>query len=241
VRSQQVPVKKVEYFTKTGEKLPSIDGAYCWQETVYQDSIQGIIRSFYASGKPKSFSEFEKARRTANRGNGISENWYENGQLQKRENWVHGNREGELLTYYPSGTLKRRELFVDGKSVSGECFNSQGKLVPFFAYEIMPTYPGGYDAFMHFIATNIQYPAKALRNNIKGQVQVGFSVDSTGQMQNIRVVKSVHPLVDAEALRVIHQTLHWTPGQQDGRPVTVSFTVPINFNIEGPKLFKSKK
>ncbi|WP_165963540.1 energy transducer TonB [Hymenobacter radiodurans] len=239
LHAQQIPSKKVEYFTKNWKKVDTIAEAAYWTETVYQDSIQATARTFYVSGKPKSFVEYENARRRIM--NGVSETWYENGQLQVREHWLHGDRQGELLTYYADGILKRREQFSDGKSAGGECFDAQGKLVPFFDYEIMPTYPGGSEALRQFIALNIQYPTKALRQAIKGQVQIGFSVDSTGQMQNIRIVKSVHPLVDAEALRVMHYTARWTPAQQDGRPVEVSFIVPINFNIGETKLFKSKK
>jgi TonB family protein len=101
----------------------------------------------------------------------------------------------------------------------------------FYAVEQMPEYPGGTNALLQYIADNIHYPQTAKENNIQGKVFVNFIVDETGQVTNVRVVKTVETLLDAEAVRVIKSLPLWKPGMQKGKTVRVQFTIPINFAL----------
>lgn len=87
--------------------------------------------------------------------------------------------------------------------------------------------------FMRFINADVHYPAKALRDGISGQVLFSFAVNAEGRTQGIKVVKGLRADIDAEVLRNAHRldAIQWEPGTQNGRPVTVSFTAPMNFNI----------
>jgi periplasmic protein TonB len=101
----------------------------------------------------------------------------------------------------------------------------------FFIVEDMPEFPGGDLALRKYIAENIRYPEIAKENGIQGRVFVQFVVNKKGIVEAIKVVRGVDQSLDKEAIRVIKSLPKWKPGQQRGKPVKVSFTVPINFQL----------
>ena len=101
----------------------------------------------------------------------------------------------------------------------------------FTVVEQMPEYPGGMKALMGYLAENIQYPAECQRAGIQGRVIVQFVVKADGSLDNFEIKRSVNPLLDAEALRVIKTTPKWKPGTQHGKPVDVKFTIPVTFSL----------
>ena len=98
--------------------------------------------------------------------------------------------------------------------------------------EVAPEFPGGELELRKFIAINVKYPSQAKKKGIQGKVYVKFVVDKTGAVSNVEVVRSVDPLLDAEAVRVLSSLPDWTPGENEGKPVNVHFTVPINFQLQ---------
>jgi len=111
----------------------------------------------------------------------------------------------------------------------------------FVDVERMPEYPGGIDALIQFLNENVKYPTIAVENNIEGKVVVQFVVDRDGSITDVQVVKSVDPSLDKEAKRVISAMPRWVPGIQDGKPVRVKYTVPVNFALPKNNAKKSKK
>jgi len=103
----------------------------------------------------------------------------------------------------------------------------------FDVVETMPQFPGGAPALFEFLSKNIKYPAEAEKADKQGRVIVTFVVGKDGSISDARVVKSVDPLLDAEALRVINAMPNWIPGTQSGRTVNVKYTVPITFRLDG--------
>jgi len=102
----------------------------------------------------------------------------------------------------------------------------------FFIVEEMPEFPGGEAALRRFIANSIKYPQIAQENGIQGRVYVQFVVDRDGSITNASVARGVDPSLDKEALRVVNSLPKWKPGLQRGKPVKVSYTVPINFVLQ---------
>lgn len=102
----------------------------------------------------------------------------------------------------------------------------------FFIVEDMPEFPGGELALRKFIANAIKYPVIAQENGIQGKVYVNFVVDKDGSITNARIARGVDRSLDQEALRVVNTLPRWKPGQQRGKPVKVSYTVPINFVLQ---------
>ena len=101
--------------------------------------------------------------------------------------------------------------------------------------EQLPEFPGGQQAMIEFLSSNVRYPEKAAKNNIQGRVLVRFVVEKTGEISNIEVVRSVDEELDAEAIRVIKSMPNFTPGRQDGKPVAVWYTLPLIFKLNESK------
>jgi len=104
--------------------------------------------------------------------------------------------------------------------------------VVFIAPEEMPEFPGGYAALLNFLSQNIKYPAIAAENGITGKVTVNFVVNTDGSISDAKILRGVDQALDKEALRVIYSLPKWKPGKQSGRPVRVSYSVPINFKLQ---------
>ena len=103
----------------------------------------------------------------------------------------------------------------------------------FDVVEKMPEFPGGVQELLGFLSKTIKYPAEAEKAGKQGRVLATFVVRKDGSISDARVVKSVDPLLDAEALRVINAMPAWIPGTQNGKPVNVKYTVPISFRLDG--------
>lgn len=102
----------------------------------------------------------------------------------------------------------------------------------FFIVEEMPKFNGGdLSEFQKYCQQNIKYPEIARDNDITGIVIIQFIVNKTGQVERAKVVRSVDPSLDNEALRIVNSSPKWTPGRQRDMPANVSFTVPIRFMI----------
>jgi len=101
----------------------------------------------------------------------------------------------------------------------------------FLIVEKMPEFPGGEPALRKYIAENIKYPPLAQENDISGKVYVRFVVTKTGAVGEVQVVRSVDKLLDDEAVRVVETLPNFKPGQQRGKPVSVWYTVPIDFQL----------
>ena len=95
----------------------------------------------------------------------------------------------------------------------------------------MPQFKGGIEGLFDYIKRSLKYPKDAAKDQIGGKVKVGFVVDRDGKIKQAKVVQSVHPLLDREALRVVRSMPKWTPGIYEGKPVPVYYTIPINFNL----------
>ena len=146
--------------------------------------------------------------------------------------------------------------FANTKSVAAVVVNQQAKMTPtsqvvkakaeaqvtdesapqskkvYKSVEQMPMFPGGEMALIEYLQTHINYPPEAANNNIGGRVIVQFIVDETGQVGEVKVLRSVNDEIDAEAVRVIKTLPKFEPGRQDGKAVSVWYTLPVSFKIQ---------
>jgi|GEM_PF-4874530 TonB family C-terminal domain len=97
---------------------------------------------------------------------------------------------------------------------------------------IMPSFPGGESELKRWMKSNLRYPRMAVQNNIEGKVMVRFVVLSNGKIGNTEILRSVNPLLDQEALRVIRSMPDWNPGKLDETPVPVWKVLPVVFTIQ---------
>ena len=97
--------------------------------------------------------------------------------------------------------------------------------------EEMPEFPNGIEGLMDYVAQNVKYPESAKENNLQGRVIVKFVIEKDGTVSNVEVGRGWGNELDDEAVRVVKAMPKWKPGKQDGKPVRVSFMLPINFKL----------
>ena len=112
-------------------------------------------------------------------------------------------------------------------SSSGD-YQTDGERV-FDVVEQMPMFPGGQSALSSWIRSNIQYPKEA---EADGVVVCMFVVERDGSISNVKVVRSIDPLLDKEAVRVVQRMPKWIPGKQSGSAVRVKYTLPVPFRLQ---------
>ncbi len=95
----------------------------------------------------------------------------------------------------------------------------------------MPEYPGGIVEFMKWLQRTLRYPPAAQQQGVQGTVMVSFIVNVDGTITEQKVVRSVNPDLDAEALRVISNMPKWKPGLEKGKPCRTLFAIPIVFKL----------
>jgi len=98
--------------------------------------------------------------------------------------------------------------------------------------EIFPEPVGGAAAWSKFLQNNLRYPGEALEKQISGRVYVSFIVEKDGHLSNITVDRGAGYGMDEEAARVLKMSKAWKPGMQNGKPVRVKFTLPVNFTVD---------
>ena len=93
----------------------------------------------------------------------------------------------------------------------------------------MPMFPGGQQALMNYLAENVHYTDEMAEICAQGRVIVTFIVEIDGSITEAKVVKSAHPLLDEEALRVVKAMPKWTPGAINGKLMRNRYTMPVIF------------
>ena len=81
-------------------------------------------------------------------------------------------------------------------------------------------------------AKELKYPAVAKEKKIEGRVILQFIVNKEGKVTNVKVVRGVDPLLDAEAVRAIYSSPLWKPGYQNNTAVNVRYTFPVIFMLK---------
>lgn len=106
--------------------------------------------------------------------------------------------------------------------------------------EVLASFPGGMHNFNKYIKKNLHYPARAMKYHIQGKVLLNFIVEKNGNIDAIKVIKSVSPDLDAEAVRILKHSPKWRPTTECGKPAKTEFNLPINFSLKKSK-YKHEK
>ena len=108
-------------------------------------------------------------------------------------------------------------------------------------YESFPEIPGGYKALFTFLADSICYPQECIEKHIEGRVFVQFIVTEEGKIICARIHRSLHPVLDKEALRVVNLMPNWQPASDNGVPLKKCYSLPITFKLDAKNLKKGEK
>ncbi len=160
-------------------------------------------------------------------------------------NWIYGyiNRQGELIgDSYFSGIYYNKDEDVFKASIGDSDFHvsKEGKITsrekkPVLqktSVDEMPQYPGGDMGLRKHIATSVRYPISAQENGKTGRIYIQFIVNAQGCVCEVYPVCNECPVLMKEAVRVVKQMNDWKPGVHEGKPIKVSYTVPINFVLQ---------
>jgi len=92
-------------------------------------------------------------------------------------------------------------------------------------------FPGGQEAMIHYLASNIHYPTEARNKKIEGTVVLTFIVTETGKIRDIQVSRGIEKSCDEEAIRVVRSMPDWMPGVLNGKKVAMQYTLPIKYKL----------
>jgi TonB family protein len=105
----------------------------------------------------------------------------------------------------------------------------------FFVVDEMPLFKSGeksLESFKEWVRQNLVYPEEAKRKKVEGRVYIQFVVSSSGKVEDVSVAKGLHESVDSYVVELVSGCPVWAkPGRQDGKPVKVGFTIPIEFKL----------
>jgi TonB family protein len=228
-----------------------------YKEVIEHDAAGGSIRTRYSikdNSKLRQFS-YKEGREGKSLRHGTHYEWYPGGQLKLEINYrndsltgphtrwyengqVHVSRYHHrydlvdtLRSYYESGTLRRVEVYGNGKMLTGKVYDEAGKEIKYTPMEVQPEFPGGEEKMMSWLAKNVRYPSGAQKARAQGLIVVSYLVDASGQISNIEILRSIHLNLDAEAIRVAKLLPKFKPGTIEGKPTDMVYILPLRFAI----------
>ncbi len=151
---------------------------------------------------------------------------------------VHDTVDFGTVTINPSESGEKKSIKEDEgdiksapETASPDITNSDSEV--FYVVEDMPKFNGGgLEEMQKWVMENTKYPEEAVKNKISGRVFISLVINAKGEVTDVQVLKSIHPLLDAEAVRVISSMPDWKPGSQRGKPVSVQYTTVVDFILK---------
>jgi TonB family protein len=149
------------------------------------------------------------------------------GFLEQSRCYQNGRLHGYFVSYSPNGDTTDYDIYENGSVIKSWSSQPQNSKPTFVMNEEPAEFPGGQRAWLDFLSSNLQYPDSL--QNIKGQVLLKFVISPKGTIETVEVIKSLHSILDQEAIRVIRKSPKWKPAKQNGKKVQTIITQPIGF------------
>ncbi|RXQ87403.1 TonB family protein [Ancylomarina salipaludis] len=214
-----------------------------------------IKQKFYKKEKGKSIPKLEIFRNSD--GTFLIKEYNSDGTPKMIANSKNKNLyklDGDVKYYSEKGILKYEGTYKD-KFICCEwkLYDENGKLERILDYNFdmdtmqvsetenlkkticdeEPKFQGGDPgSFVKYIADNLFYPPQAAKNMISGKLWVRFDIDEKGNLVNVKLLRDLDPSLDKEALRVILSSPKWKPAMKDGKPILLTYSMPIVFNLK---------
>jgi TonB family protein len=215
--------KELFYFIE-GEKESEIN--YCKYPSSEKYVKEGKYYTWFKNGQLKEDDDYVN-----NKINGKKTEWYETGQLKSEIVYLEGKLNGTVITYWKNGKIKRKDFFSQDKFKNGACYDSLGKEIKHFDYQIMPQYKGGENQLLYEISYKTNYPPELREAGIEGRVVVRFVVTEDGSIDKVDIMEGSNPEFNKEAIRVVKKLKKFIPGCEDGEAVPVYYLLPITFSL----------
>lgn len=150
------------------------------------------------------------------------------GLLEQSRCYENGRLHGYFVSYKPNGDTLAYDVYENGGILrSWESEPRKDSLPIFTAVEQGAEFPGGSSAWRSYLARNLNVPDSL--KNVKGKVSVSFIVNAKGEIESVQIVKSLHPVLDQQVVRVIENSPKWIPGKQNGKTIKSYIKQPITF------------
>lgn len=137
------------------------------------------------------------------------------------------NQRGRFLLALPLLALS----FILTSADRAGVMTASGEATVFTGTDKAAEFPGGMEALIHYLASNIKYPEAAQKEGVEGVVHVAFVVKSDGTIASAKIKRGVREDIDAESLRVVNTMPNWKPATVDGKAVDSEMTLPISFRL----------
>lgn len=90
-----------------------------------------------------------------------------------------------------------------------------------------PEFKGGIEKMYEYITTNFVYPEEAQKRSVNGKMEVEFTVEKSGDITYVGILKGLDYSIDEEVLRLLKAMPRWTPATKNGVPVRYKVSMPI--------------
>ena len=150
------------------------------------------------------------------------------GDVLWKEQFVFENARGKHLVYKKNGKLKSSEnlgfQLRYGKQQSTEA-------IDYNQLEVSSAEQANSEKIAQHLLKNFKWPKEGLRSKMSGRVFLQFTIDKTGQVQNLSILEGAHSSLDIQAFKILNSLTGLEPYTIDGKPIEVSRIVPINFAL----------
>lgn len=221
--------QKIQYLDANFLPLPFKEKAAYYSETTKTSANAGHVKTYQINGTPFSeehFSDLKHQKRE-----GLLKNYFPDGKPKIEINFKNGVFDGPLKTYYTNGQLKRLETYQKSKFLEGRCFTPAGADTAFYPFQVEPSFPGGKNAMLQYIRNNVRNPNVVRRTGTSYFVVAKFMVTREGNVSDVVIIQPLSNNHDNEVMRLISTMPKWLPGSQDGEPVGMEFTLPVEFKL----------
>ncbi|MBS9525175.1 hypothetical protein KI659_14235 [Litoribacter alkaliphilus] len=156
----------------------------------------------------------------------LSYSYYESGELKAIKPIVDGKFEGELLSFYPDGTLRRREFFENGKSMGGVCFDMDGKILPYEPFMKFAELKGKEDA-ADFVDGYTSFIFRTKKSALLDEVKVILNINQHGKLVGYKFDGHADKGTQERVDYVLRQMPDWHPAIEEGVYVPMDFELTI--------------
>lgn len=176
----------------------------------------------------------------------IIEDRYSTGELFRTGSYISINpeiRDGKFVWYFKNGRKQKEMLYEKNSPIDWTVWNEKKKvqlsvvltykglngedLYEAFKVDKAPEFKGGEKAMKSYIEKNFVYPPSSRVEPIEGIAVVLVNVNPDGKLSDAKIMRKVHPDIDAEAIKLVSNMPDWTPGSVEGKAVAIPYAIPI--------------
>jgi TonB family protein len=201
--------------------------SYAEFASLHEQKRHGVNKRYDDSGALSSLYHYEFGEL-----NGSFAHYHSNGNVKIKGAYFRNELMDSLYSFYESGSYRRKDLYLNGKLVSGNCYTASQKDTTHFDYEVEASFNEGAVSIQRWIQDNLVYPEEAIERDEQGRVFVSFIIEKDGSISTIQIERGVSKSIDQEVNRLISSMPNWIPGEFDGYKTRTKVRLPLNFSLD---------